>query len=610
MARFRADGVRPFAVPLALLMLLSACSGTPAGTPAGAPTGTSTGTSSGTPTASGLLGLELADLAAQVDPSADPIGGLTRQEAEDRARLRTQAGFAAAVGSGWEALSAGADAALDAAALSLAAKFSIDLPTASRSSQFASVVLPRGILSAPRAASAPAMALLGAALAAGQALGLPGTQELTVNETNTTTKGDSVTTIEVEGKGTATGTGSRVVAEFTFDLRGLVTNTVSGATAHSIGRAIAHVEIDGCPDANGSSKGKVRLSSFENLSSGQGWSRDLSGDFDIAVDDEANISKLTIDVQADESVDPTAESDGHELGIDTHVEYGAGPGFSGLSHNAGALALGIDHSKNATAADLRPLFTSALTSVFAGAYLLGQNAETFWRSGKCIEVVVAPAGGEVDANSVTEVVAKVRQRFEGNELTKPVAATLIGVKSVDPAGVKQPAPATFKYTAGPKPGDKGELQLESVSNRGIGTTSVTFTVKVGKWTTNADTPTGKIRGVKCEGIGGEWTVTSEEHLDAIVLTTVWRVTIDVTTLAGAYTFETTYELPAAGASTRESATGKAHIAVNQDGSVTMTLDPAPVTITTTFVDDDSTTVTIPGLGTTFPWRVDAAAVCA
>jgi hypothetical protein len=64
-------------------------------------------------------------------------------------------------------------------------------------------------------------------------------------------------------------------------------------------------------------------------------------------------------------------------------------------------------------------------------------------------------------------------RIEGNELDKPVVATLSGVAKLEPAGEKQPAPATVTYDAGPKNGDRGDIAFESVSNRGIAQKTVT-----------------------------------------------------------------------------------------------------------------------------------------
>ena len=59
---------------------------------------------------------------------------------------------------------------------------------------------------------------------------------------------------------------------------------------------------------------------------------------------------------------------------------------------------------------------------------------------------------------------------------RPVEAKFGGVKSIDPVNKKQKAPATFKFIAGPKDGDRGNVTFESVSNRGVGRVTVTFAV--------------------------------------------------------------------------------------------------------------------------------------
>lgn len=101
-------------------------------------------------------------------------------------------------------------------------------------------------------------------------------------------------------------------------------------------------------------------------------------------------------------------------------------------------------------------------------------------------IVVSPEGGKVEKDSVTTVTAKVKHKIEGNELDKPVEATFgSGVKSIDPAGEKQKSPATFTYTAGSKAGDRGDVSFESISNRGIGRTFVTFCVACADWTINS-----------------------------------------------------------------------------------------------------------------------------
>lgn len=473
-------------------LILSACGGPSIPGASKAPPGDVPAPEGSAPAGVGSVGV----VAPVIDAADDVRLALARLDAEDRARARVQAGFATEVGSGWGALSSTIDAAIDAGVQALEAEIGIDVPISSRDRQLASIAAPGPIDRPARASSASAMAIVTAAMTAGSALGQGGTKEASSSETRTTTEGDDVATVTVKMKGKVTSSGSRVVAEFTFDLTGSVQNSVTGATAQTTGTATAHVEIDGCPDANGSSKGKMSLSSSESVSGQRdggsgiaGWTRDLSGDFDIAVDDEANISGLVVDAVAQESVkestrepgEDEAETHGHDLGVTAHYEYASGPGFSGLTGDMASADGAVTSSVGATAADLAPLFKSAAYAISVAAIVLGQAAESFWRDGKCVELIVDPDGGDVDANSITDVVAKVKHRFEGNELEVPVEATLAGVAAIDPAGERQPAPATVKYTAGPDDGDVGDVTFKTVSKRGIGKKTVKFTVRPAAW---------------------------------------------------------------------------------------------------------------------------------
>jgi hypothetical protein len=236
-----------------------------------------------------------------------------------------------------------------------------------------------------------------------------------------------------------------------------------------------------------------------------------------------------------------------------------------------------------------------------------KEAEKLWREGKCVELIVDPEGGDVSANETKTVTATLKHKFEGTELDKPVVATLIGVHALDPAGQKQPAPATVTYTAGPADGDYGRITFKSVSNRGIAEKSVTFTVRPRAWTTNADTPLGQIRGTKCEGVGGEWTVGGDELIAPLTVTTLWTITIDETTLAGTYTYHKVQT--GLGTVTTGDATGDARVVLNQDGSVLMTLDPAPITLVTVNSFGGSGTATIAGQGRIFLWVTEPGAAC-
>ncbi len=426
-----------------------------------------------------------------IDPAGDPRIDLIRSEAAELVRLRTQAGFAREVGSGWPALSSTVDATIDAAVRDVAAQLGGDVPIADRDGQLASIDVRPPPQRPVQASPASAMAMVSAGIFTGKGLGNGGTTSASSSESKTTTEGDDVVTVTVKMTGTVTSSASRAVGEFTFELTGDVSNAVSGAAAHMTGSATAHDEIDGCPDKGGTSKGKMSLSSKEGVSGHRdgtdesvSWTRDISGDFDIKVDDAANIAGLVVDAKAQESVQESkreagsddADTHGHDLGISAHTEFTSGPGFKDFAADDSKGDGALLNQKNATKADLEPLFRSIGRATATAAVMMGGEAERFWRDGKCIEVKTEPGGGEVDPASTTSVTAKVRQIFEGAELDKPVEATLTGVATIDPSGSKVPSPATFTYTAGSKASEVGEVTFKSISNRGIGETSVKFAV--------------------------------------------------------------------------------------------------------------------------------------
>lgn len=590
-------------LPMAVALLLSACAGGPA------TSGMSSATPSVVPAGTGSVGLGPLTVAPLAIGAAEGSRlALARLEADERARLRTQAGFPGSVGAGWSPLSSAADDAIDAGVQAFAAEFGIDVPITSGDSRLASIGAPEPFVRPAPASAASALALITAADIAGKALGKGGTQEASASATKTVTEGDDVATVTAGLKGTVTAAGSRVTADFTVDLSGDVHNAVTGATAHMSGTATAHVEIDGCPDKNGSTKGKVSMSSKESVSGQRdgvagiaGWTRDLSGDFAVAVDDQASIAGLVFNAVAQESVQAAgdaAEAHGHELGMTAHAEFGAGPGFTGLTFEEAKSVADVTNQKNVTGADLAPLMRSVGATFSTAAIVLGKAAESFWRDGKCVEVMVDPKGGDVGPQSKTTVTAKVRHRFEGDELDKPVEASLTGLAAIDPAGTKVPAPATFTYTAGSKQGDTGKVTFKSVSNRGIGETTVTFTVN-GSWVTEDNNATvGTYKGQKCGAVDGVWLVQAQINSSGLRTKITWTVTIDATKLAGTYSYKSVAVTDAGTALT--TANGRASIALQADGSVIMTLEKVLATVSGSLGGQPyRVTAQIPG--PTFTW---------
>jgi len=251
----------------------------------------------------------------------------------------------------------------------------------------------------------------------------PTTDEVTVagnKGTITTTTTASVTV-----------SGSKVSLDITMKVEGEVRDAVTGALLYKVSNeATGHADGDACPDPSGAAvvhmsfTGKEDYFDASGAKTGSKVSEGFGGDLRIKADENAKLA----------GIDLTPKGQGAELMLRMAANSTAPP------------------------------------------------VEKYWRSGKCIEVLVDPKGGEVDRESVTSVTAKVKHKIEGNELDKPVEAKLTsGVKSIEPAGSRQKAPAKFQFTAGSDAGDQGGVSFESVSNRGIGRTSVTFTVG-GGWT--------------------------------------------------------------------------------------------------------------------------------
>lgn len=222
----------------------------------------------------------------------------------------------------------------------------------------------------------------------------------------------------------ATFNGSKVSLDITIKVEGEVRDAATGALLYKISNeATGHADGDVCPDASGTARAYMLFGGHEDYfeasggKTGKRVSESFGGELRIRADDSARIAGVDIS--------PTGQG--------------------------GELMMRLAAQSTA------PAFEKA------------------WRSGACVAVIVSPEGGDVDRDSDTTVTVKVKHKIEGNELDKPVEPKFDGLKSIEPT-TKQKAPATYHYTAGSADGDRGSVTFESVSNRGIGHRTVTFTV--------------------------------------------------------------------------------------------------------------------------------------
>jgi hypothetical protein len=262
--------------------------------------------------------------------------------------------------------------------------------------------------------------------------------------TDTVTVGGNKGTITTSHTASAGFSGSRVSLLIQIKVSGEVRDAATGALLYKVAsEATGNASGDVCPDASGVARAQFTFRGHEDFFDATGAKTSTAvdegfgGELRIKADDNAKLA----------GVDVTNTG-----------------GFSAAGSLAEALAARL---MEMTAQNTAPRFEKA------------------WRSGICVEVLVDPESRDVDPASITTVNVKVKHKIDGAEIDKPVEAKLSsGVKSIDPSATKQKAPAIFRFTAGSDDGDFGFITFESVSNRGIGDKSVTYTVAKDSWTIN------------------------------------------------------------------------------------------------------------------------------
>ncbi len=348
--------------------------------------------------------------------------------------------------------------------------------------------------------------------------------------------------------------GSRVSLDLKMKVEGEVRDAKTGAILYKIdNEATGHADGDPCPDASGVARAAMAFTGHEThfdsagATVGPGVSEGFGGDIRMHADDVAKLA-------------------------------------------------GVDLTP--TGAFGEPLMRLAAQSV-APAF------EKAWRSGLCIAVLIDPAGGDVEKDSVTTVAVKARTRSDGKDVEKSMDVSFSGVKAIDPPASKQKSPASLRLTAGPKDGDQASITAESVSNRGVGKKSVNFFVG-GGWKTEGNDPTGMIyKGQKCDSLDGVWRV--DGHLDNAPMktTATWSATIDGKTLVGtvSYTSVTVVTSPVGTITTTFTGTGPVSLVAPNiliPDSLLMTL--APMTVTGTAVAlGESETLSVPIPAVSFRW---------
>lgn len=253
------------------------------------------------------------------------------------------------------------------------------------------------------------------------------------------------------------------------------------AVATLIGSGHGEFELNACPDEGGIAAGTYQLTWTEELtrngSTGAGTAYSVSAPFRLVVGDDARIQRIeSTQSYAKGSHGPGTPGGTPSGPFDWGVTATIPVTYSRDGARSADYAAESHQSNNATDSQIVGVLSgNAMVDYFL--LDMAKNAESLWRSGKCIELTMDEESRDVDPGEVVEFDVTSKGKFDGKEISAPIVATLDGPKTVAPAGRPQDPPAHVIYTAGTEPEDLGKVKAEQTSRRGIGRKTLEFKVK-------------------------------------------------------------------------------------------------------------------------------------
>jgi len=267
--------------------------------------------------------------------------------------------------------------------------------------------------------------------------------------------------------------------KFSFEVQLSVTDNIFNATDGSFvalytSTSDGKFDVNACPEEGGLAAGTYTFQTKHEMNdvsgaanSRSGAARAVDAPFNLYDGDDAHLMRIetTLDMSAD------AHSDSVDWSATQTLPIVMSPGGATTSTGgSGLTAQGTGAERSAGS-----MFNSSTMAQLLMAQI-GKETEAFWRSGKCIELTPSRDTGKVDPNEQVDLSVTAAGKFQPDEIDQPISATFSGAQSLDPAGEPVPYPPTFTFIAGPNKDDKGTIDLEQVSNRGIGKKTVEFTV--------------------------------------------------------------------------------------------------------------------------------------
>lgn len=247
------------------------------------------------------------------------------------------------------------------------------------------------------------------------------------------------------------------------------------ANYEATGRGV--IDVKGCPDADGIAEGHYTLELEEQAGgsgASAGGSTTIDGPFQMLDGDDAHLIKTDFEGALDSAgsgIGPSGDPFDWSVQSTYPISIPAGGGLDIDESNA-------TYQETAASGDRGQRATAGLI-LMAANFLTGvaQEAERFWRSGKCVDLTTSDESRKVDPSEEVNFEVTATHHFDTEEIEAPITASFSGTDKIDPtSGTPVDPPVSFTYTAGSEPGDKGSIKLEQKSKRGIGKKTIEFEV--------------------------------------------------------------------------------------------------------------------------------------
>jgi hypothetical protein len=266
--------------------------------------------------------------------------------------------------------------------------------------------------------------------------------------------------------GLQTGQG-RMRGEVRIDSISTIVNAAGETVGTMHGTAEGTFEALACPDPDGVADGRYQLALSQSYTHGGpavSSTRHIDAPFTLTADDNAKLvgARFVASVEASGRVggeNPWSAS------VTVPVTI-LGPAQGTVSES----------STNASPEQVRSATGTAYMPYIAIG-LAATAAEKFWRSGKCINVTTSEESRKVTPGETVTIDVTSKQKFDGQTIDRPIKAAFTGKSLLEPANTPLDPPASFTFTAGAQPGDKGKIDFEQKSKRGIGKKTLEFEVE-------------------------------------------------------------------------------------------------------------------------------------